>query len=171
MKIFNLINRESVDAQVIGIIILIPITSVEEQPLIGTFNKCKKCDAQSDNIYSKFCSICGSEIIEVTEQLKYFGYVKTQKVPLPDVREEIKNLINKEHLPFNDYIGTNDYWKFVYKEYKTIGHRSDFVSFVEEFDIKQIKNDLKEANIKLKKILEKYNGKVIFGIAGDFADW
>jgi hypothetical protein len=179
MNYIDFINYGSVDSQTIGIIIVIPVTGVEAQPVIAKYNRCDKCERQSQN-YDKFCSHCGGKIIEVTEKVKVKygnGYetecYETEYVPIPDVRKEMNELGIENHLPFDeDYDEeANPVWKFVFKDYKTIGHRSDFIPFLEELDLKKIQADLKKAKEKFKAVIEKYNGKVVFGIAGDFADW
>ena len=40
-----------------------------------------------------------------------------------------------------------------------------------KLDLKQIQDDLNEAKKKFKEVLKKYKGKVVFGIAGEHADW
>jgi hypothetical protein len=175
MEYLNTINCEHIDAQTVGIIVVIPVAGTEDQPVIATYNRCEKCEKQSKN-YDNFCSHCGGKIIEVTEKIKHGnGYeteYETEVVPLPDVRKEMAELGIKHHLPFGEDFEENSVvWKFVFKAYATIGHQSYFRPFLEELDIKQIQDDLEEAKEKFKNILEKYNGKVVFGIAGDFADW
>lgn len=180
-KFHNLINNdEGVDGQVIGIIVTFPITGEEEQAIIVTHEKCKKCQRERCG-YGNFCSQCGGEFHTVTEEQKdYRGKVSTQKIPLPDVREDMKALGIEEHLPMEidqhqDYKTKKwvytDCWKFVYKEYKTVGHRSDFVPFLNKLDIEQIQKDLEEAKEKFKAVLKKHKGHVIFGVAGVHADW
>ena len=172
MKSSISINYSPVDAQVIGIIVVIPITGLEDQPVIKTYKRCEKCEVLS-NDYNKFCPRCSGKIVEVTDKIKTFGgNYQTENVPLPDVREEMAALGVKNHLPFGeDYDEDRMVWKFVFKEYATIGHRRYFQPFLEELDLKQIQDDLNEAKEKFKEIIEKYNAKIVFGIAGDFADW
>jgi hypothetical protein len=38
-------------------------------------------------------------------------------------------------------------------------------------DLEKIQKDLEEAKVKFKDIIEKYNGCVVFGVAGQFTDW
>ena len=172
MNYLNSINYGSVDAQVIGIIIIIPVTDIEEQPVIAKYNKCDKCEIQSRN-YDKFCSHCGGKIIEVTEKVKRGNNnYETEDVPIPDVRKEIADLGIEKHLPFGgDYDLEDMVWKFVFKSYATIGDTNHLNPFLDELDIKQIQDDLNEAKEKFKSVIEKYNGKVVFGIAGEYADW
>jgi hypothetical protein len=171
-KTHNLINDASIDSHVIGIIITFPIIGEEEQPVIGTFEKCKKCDTQK-NGYGKFCSNCGGEFHTVTESVKDWGKVRTQQVPLPDVRAEMKELGIKNHLPMDldNLEDLEEEWKFVYIEYKCLGHRSSYGPFLDELDLEKIQKDLEEAKVKFKDIIEKYNGCVVFGVAGQFTDW
>ncbi|MCK9567622.1 hypothetical protein M0R72_01570 [Candidatus Pacearchaeota archaeon] len=168
MNYINSINYESVDAQTIGIIIVIPVTGMEKRPFIATYHKCEGCERQAQ--YENFCSKCGGKIIEVTEKVKYHNSYQMEDVPIPDVRQEMNDLGIENHLPFNED-QEDMVWKFVFKCYATIGDRSYHVPFIEELDLKQIHSDLEEAKEKFKEVLEKYNGKVVFGIAGDFADW
>lgn len=173
------INYEPIDAQVVGIIILIPVVGMQEQPVIETYKQCQKCEVRPHNDWDEFCSKCGGPVVSVTGKVKLLGGHKnqyvTEDIPLPDVRAEMKELgIERFHLPFDEdgEVGYADFvWKFVYKEYETIGHRSHFVPFITELNIKQISDDLEEAKEKFKKILKKYKGKVVFGIAGEHADW
>lgn len=46
-----------------------------------------------------------------------------------------------------------------------------WVSNLHELDLKKIAKDLKDTRKKFAAILEKYNGKVVFGVAGEHADW
>jgi len=170
MKYINPINYGSIDSQTVGIIIVIPVTGTEEQPVVAKHNRCEKCERESQN-YDKFCSFCGGKIVEVTEKLKCGNGYVTESVPLPDVRKEMKELGIEYHLPFGEDLEDDSEWKFVFKCYETIGHRRHFCPFLKELNIKQIQTDLEEAKEKFKKILKKYKGKVVFGIAGDFADW
>lgn len=167
MNYINPINYESVDAQTIGIIIVIPVTGIESRPIIATYNRCEKCERESR--YNKFCSFCGGQIIEVTDKLKIGGGYKTEDIPLPDVRQEMNDLGIENHLPFE--YEEDMVWKFVFKCYTTIGGDKYHVPFLEELDLEQIQRDLKEAKEKFGEMIKKYNGKVVFGIAGEFADW
>jgi hypothetical protein len=169
MNFINSINYESVDAQTIGIIIVIPVIGVEEQPVIATYNRCEKCEREARH-YDKFCSICGGQIVEVTDKIKTHDGYTTEDVPIPDVRKEMAELGIENHLPFDEDL-EGMVWKFVFKCYATIGNSNYFTPFLEELDLKQIQNDLDEAKEKFKTVIEKYNGKVVFGIAGEFADW
>lgn len=170
MHYINSINYESVDSQAVGIIIVIPVTGVEERPVIAKYNRCEKCEREAGN-YEKFCSFCGGQIVEVTDKIKIGNdRYTTENVPLPDVRQEMKDLGIEYHLPFSEDEESME-WKFAFKCYTTIGDSHYHTPFLEELDLKQIQDDLKEAKKKFKNILEKYNGKVVFGIAGDFADW
>lgn len=147
---------------------MIPVTGVEERPVIATYNKCEKCERPWN--YEKFCSFCGGKIIEVTDKIKLSrDRYTTEDVPLPDVRQEMKDLGIEDHLPFEE--DDRMVWKFVFKCYTTIGNDNHHQPFLEELDIKQIQSDIKEAKEKFKDVLEKHNGKVVFGIAGEFADW
>ncbi len=168
MKYHNMINTESVDAQTIGILVIIPITGGDEKPIIATYKRCEKCERKSLP-YENFCPHCGGQITEITEQLKG----KFQEVPLPDVRNEMKELGVEMHAPLRYDFGDGDGadWVFIVKGYLTLGHRCYFEPFVEELDIQQIQNDLEEAKEKFKDIITKHNGKVVFGIVGDHADW
>jgi len=168
MNYHNSINYGSVDSQTVGIIVVIPVTGTEEHPVIATYNRCESCERQARN-YEKFCSHCGGKIVEVTDKVKFGNKYEMENVPLPDVRKEMAELGIEEHLPREDC--DDGAWKFVFKCYETIGHRSHFCPFLEELDIKQIQADLEEAKDKFKNILKKHNGKVVFGIAGDCADW
>jgi hypothetical protein len=169
MNYLNSINDGSVDSQTVGIIIVIPVTGTEEQPLIARYERCEGCERPARN-FEKFCSHCGGKIVEVTDKIKFGNKYETENVPLPDVRKEMEELGIESHLPFGED-RDEDSWKFVFKCYETIGHRSHFCPFLHELDIKQIQADLEEAKEKFKEILKKYNGKVVFGIAGEFADW
>lgn len=169
MNFINPINYEPVDAQTIGIIIVIPVTGIESRPVIATYNRCEKCERESRGNYDKFCPVCGGQIIEVTDKIKTHGDYMTENIPLPDVRQEMNNLGIENHLPFGEE--EDMVWKFVFKNYATIGHRQYYVPFLEELDLEQIQRDLKEAKEKFGEVIKKYNGKVVFGIAGDFADW
>lgn len=164
------INYGPVDAQVIGIIIVIPITGLEDRPVIATYKRCEKCERQSDD---EFCSKCGGKIIEVTNKIKTFddGY-DTEEIPIPDVREEMAELGIKNHLTFGEGYDVEDMvWKFVFKSYAVIGDRKYFQPFLEKLDLNRINKDLNEAKEKFKKIIKKYNGKIVFGIAGAHVDW
>lgn len=176
MNYINPINVGSVDSQTVGIIIIIPVTGTEEQPLIARYDRCEVCECPARN-FEKFCSHCGGKIVEVTDKIKFFTdkikfctKYETENIPLPDVRKEMAELGIESHLPFGEDRDEGS-WKFVFKCYETIGHRSHFYPFLKELNIKQIQADLEEAKEKFKNILDKYNGKVVFGIAGDFADW
>jgi hypothetical protein len=168
MQYHDTINTVSVDSQTIGILVIIPVTGTEEQPIIATYKKCEKCKIESRQ-YENFCSHCGGKIIEVTEQPKN----QVQEIPLPDVRNEMKELGIEIHSPFREDFGDGDGadWVFVIKGYTTLGHRSDFEPFIKELDIQQIQNDLIIAKDKFKDIITKYNGKVVFGIVGEHTDW
>jgi hypothetical protein len=187
IQIHDLINKGNIDSQVVGIIITFPITGEERQPITITHEKCKKCERQKG--YGNFCSHCGGEFHTVTEHMKdgnrsWTGRTaRTQTIPLPDVRAEMKELGIENHLPMevevdqyrpNDEVPYEytDEWKFVYVEYETLGHRSHYSQpFLEVLDLKKIQKDLEEAKVKFKDILEKYNGRVVFGIAGQHTDW
>jgi hypothetical protein len=167
MNYINTINYESVDAQTIGIIIVIPVTGIESRPIIATYNRCEKCERIFGN-YDKFCSFCGGQIIEVTDKLKRGGRYTTENVPLPDVRQEINDLGIENHLPFGNYDDVESMvWKFIFKKYASIGDDKYHVPFLEELDLKQIQRDLTEAKKKFGEVIKKYNGKVVFGIAGE----
>jgi len=172
MNYINSINYSSVDSQTVGIIIVIPVTGIEAQPIIAKYDRCEKCERQANN-YEKFCPTCGGKIVEVTDKLKRFGNYETEDVPLPDVRKEMTDLGIEYHLPFNENcdIEDNMVWKFVFKSYMTLGDQDYYRPFLEEFDLKQIQNDLDEAKEKFKTVLDKYNGKVVFGIGGEYSDW
>lgn len=170
MNFINPINYEPVDAQTIGIIIVIPVTGIEARPVIATYKRCEKCERESRGNYDEFCSFCGGKIIEVTDKVKTHNTYMTEDVPLPDVRQEMNDLGIKNHLPFGEYVESM-FWKFVFKEYVTIGHRQYYIPFLEELNIEQIQHDLEEAKDKFSEVIKKYNGKVVFGIAGEFADW
>lgn len=179
MKMHDLINDENVDSQVVGIIVTIPMTGVKKEPIIITHKVCEKCDREE--VYGNFCKHCGGKIVEKTEPWKYGNETREQEVPQPDVREEMKALGMEYHLPMeiSRYQKTSkskavytDTWKFVYKSYALLGHRSHYRSFVEKLDLAQIQKDLEEAKQKLKPVLKKYKGsQVIFGIAGQHTDW
>lgn len=175
MDIQSLINYDAVNSQVIGIIVTIPITGYENQQVVVKHFRCESCEFRPEfGQYEKFCSRCGNKIIYITEKLKRFANKECTeysmvKVPLPDIRSEMCEIGLKEHLPFDD--DNLDCWKFVYKEYLTICNRDYFIPFVEKLNLKNIVTDLKEAKEKLKTILEKYNGNVFFGIAGQFSDF
>lgn len=157
------ININQVDSQVLGILVLVPITSIDSERIKKTSLACSNCHKRS---YSKFCPECGGKIIETECEGSYI-----EVKPLPDVRQEMEELGIVNHLPFSEEIEEGDYWRFLVKEYETIGHRSFFEPFHKEYDINLIKSDLDEAKEKFKTILDKYNGEVIFGLAGECVDW
>lgn len=160
----------TINAQTLGILIVIPTVGVSEQPIIQTFQECEKCGRRSRD---EFCSRCGGKIIQITGPLKdYKGNVEKQEVPIPDIRNEMKKLGVERYTPFDenedDYLA--DGWIFIVKRYKSFDEPGDFVR-LSELNLQQIQNDLNETKEKFKDIITKYNGKVVFGIAGEFFDW
>lgn len=174
MQYHDLINTESVDSQVVGILVVIPVTNSEMKPIVVTHERCEKCKREQHG-YGEFCSHCGGKIIEVTENLKQFrDEIAQQSVPIPDVRNEMKELGIESHVPFReDFKDIKDgiEWVFVAKEYATIGDRNYFKPFLDELDLLQIQEDLAEAKEKFKEVIQKYNGRVVFGITEDHTDW
>lgn len=185
MQYHNVVSVENVDSQVVGILVVIPVTGSKKEPLVATFKKCEKCEG-IQNGYGEFCSFCGGKYIEVTESPKRSGGRRTytdepevamQIVPLPDVRAEMKELGIDNHVTFGDDVFYEDAieddcnWIFVVKEYLTIADRDFFQPFLEELDLQQIQNDLTEAKEKFKDVIAKYNGKVVFGLTGEHSDW
>jgi hypothetical protein len=167
------INYNCVDSQVIGILVIVPVVGIKNEPIIETYNRCSTCERQPVH-YAKFCSICGGQIVEVTDKIKYYNSFVSQNIPLPDVRKEMADLGIEDHLPFSEDEDTSDenfVWKFVFKSYAALGHRTDYMSYLQKLDIEQISSDLEEAKEKFKSIIEKHDAKIVFGIAGDFAVW
>lgn len=170
MQYHDIVNQQGVDAQVLGILVVVPVTGFETKPQIITHKRCENCEKEST--HDNFCSHCGGKIVEVTEPRKSYGQVCTQQVPVPDVRQEMSALGIDEHLPFDEYYEDDDcQWVFVYKNYKTIGHRSDFQVFLDEFNITDIKDDIERAQTKFEDVIKKYNGRVVFGLASSNEDW
>lgn len=175
MQYHDTINKESVDTQVVGILVVIPVTGSEMKPIMITHSRCEKCEREQHR-YGEFCSHCGGKIIEVTENLKQFrGEIAQQPVPIPDVRSEMKELGIESHVPFReDFSNVIEYgieWVFVAKEYVVIGDGDYFKPFLEELNLQQIQEDLMEAKEKFKDVIQKYNGRVVFGITGDHTGW
>lgn len=175
MQYHDTINTESVDTQVVGILVIIPVTDSEMKPIVVTHSRCEKCEREKYG-YGEFCSHCGGKIIEVTENLKQFsGEIAQQSVPIPDARNEMRELGIESHVPFRedfaDVIEDGIEWVFVAKEYTAIGDRGYFEPFLEELNLQQIQEDLAEAKEKFKDVIQKYNGKVVFGITGEHTDW
>lgn len=177
MQYHNMINTESVDSQILGILVVIPVTGSKTEPIIATFEKCDKCGRLQQG-YGEFCSSCGGKFIEVTESpMNYRGDIEEQNVPVPDIRAEMKELGIDNHVTFGedsigkDFVEDDCNWVFIVKEYKTLGDDTYFRPFLEELDVQQIQNDLAEAKEKFKDVITKYNGKVVFGLTGDHVDW
>jgi hypothetical protein len=177
MQYYDVISTVNVDSQVLGILVVIPVTGSKKEPLMATFNKCDKC-GRLQNGYGEFCSHCGGKYIEVTESPKnYRGDNQEQTVPIPDVRAEMKELGIENHVTFGEdsigegFIEDDCNWVFIVKEYITLGDYNYYRPFVKEFDLQQIQNDLAEAKEKFKDITAKYNGKVVFGLTGEHVDW
>lgn len=176
MQYHNTISTENIDSQILGILVIIPVTGTKEEPLIATFKKCDKC-GRLQNGYGEFCSHCGGKYIEVTESPKnYRGDNQKQVVPVPDVRAEMKELGINNHVTFGKdlkdaFIKCDCNWVFIVKEYITLGDDNYFRPFIKEFNLLQIQNDLVEAKEKFKDVITKYNGKVVFGLTGEHVDW
>jgi hypothetical protein len=177
MQYHNVISTVNVDSQVLGILVVIPVTGSKKEPLMATFKKCDKCGRLQNWGSELFCSTCGGKFIEVTEFPKnYRGDNQEQTVPIPDVRAEMKELGIENHVTFGedsiseDFIEDDCNWIFVIKEYLALGNQDYFQPFLKELDLQQIQNDLAEAKEKFKEITAKYNGKVVFGLTGDHVD-
>ena len=153
------LNSNNIDSQVIGILLVVPIT-IKEKTITKTELGCDCRAVHCIGGINKYCSICGKEFENKERQ-------SIKLLPEPDLRSELGDNYQPVDLDCDD----DDKMVFILKEYITIGDRSHFSTFVKELNISTISSDLDSYIKKYKTLCKKHEAKIIFGVTGAFTDW